>query len=180
MSRRFRPTDAFVDESIRGQRYLMGCVLIEARQLTRVRLATAALVAPGKRLHFHQELASTRRSALELFATMPVRVTIVVCARTHGVSEFHARDACLAAIVRLLQERSVPRLTIESRQDDQDDQRTIVLSRLPEPSLVFDHRQGLREPLLWVADAVTWAYGAGGRWLPLVETMLDEVTELRP
>lgn len=153
MSRRFRPTDAFVDESIRGQRYLMGCVLIEARHLTRVRRATAALVGEGKCLHFHQELDSMRRSALELFASMPVRVTVVVCARSHGLSEFHARDACLAEIVR---------------------------SRLSEPSLVFDHRQGLREPLLWVADAVTWAYGAGGRWLPLVGPLLDDVTELRP
>ena len=26
--KRFRPTDAFVDESIRGQRYVMGCVLV--------------------------------------------------------------------------------------------------------------------------------------------------------
>jgi hypothetical protein len=180
VSRRFRATDAFVDESIRGQRYLMGCVLIEARHLTTVRRATAALVGDAKRLHFHQELDSMRRSALELFATMPVRVTMVVCTRTHGVSEFHARDACLAEIVRLLQERSVPRLTIESRQDDRDDQRTIVRSRLAEPSLVFDHRQGLREPLLWLADAVAWTFGAGGRWLSLVEPLIDDVTELRP
>jgi hypothetical protein len=180
VTHRFRPTDAFVDESIRGQRYLMGCVLIEARHLTTVRRATAALVGDGKRLHFHQELDSMRRLALELIATMPVRVTMVVCTRTHGVSEFHARDACLAEIVRLLQERSVPRLTIESRQDDRDDQRTIVRSRLAEPSLVFDHRQGLREPLLWLADAVAWTFGAGGPWLPLVEPLLDEVTELRP
>ncbi|MEO8264941.1 MAG: hypothetical protein ABI706_05440 [Ilumatobacteraceae bacterium] len=56
MSRRFRPTDAFVDESIRGQRYLMACVLVEARHLTQVRRSTAALVGEGKRLHFHQEL----------------------------------------------------------------------------------------------------------------------------
>jgi hypothetical protein len=70
MTGRFRPTDAFVDESIRGQRYLMACVLIEARHLTQVRRATAALVADGRRLHFHQELDSVRRSALELFASV--------------------------------------------------------------------------------------------------------------
>ena len=38
--RRFRPTDAFVDESIRGRRYLMGCVLFEARSLNDVRSET--------------------------------------------------------------------------------------------------------------------------------------------
>ena len=32
MRRRFLPTDAFVDESIRGRRYLMGCVLVEAKR----------------------------------------------------------------------------------------------------------------------------------------------------
>ena len=74
----------------------------------------------------------------------------------------------------------MPRLTIESRQDDSDDRRTIARSRLPEPSLVFDHRQVSREPLLWLVDAVTWAFGAGGRWLPLVEPLLDDVKELRP
>lgn len=178
--RRFRPTDAFVDESVRGQRYLMGCVLIEARHLTAVRQATASLVGEGKRLHFHQELDSMRRAALEVFAAMPVRVTVVVCTRGHGVSEFQARALCLRQIVRLLQERGVPRLTIESRHDDWDDQRTIVRVRLPEPPLVFDHRLGLREPLLWLADGVTWAFGAGGRWSGLVEPLLNEVLELRP
>ena len=180
MSRRFRPTDAFVDESIRGQRYLMGCVLIEARHLSEVRRSTAALVGAGKRLHFHQELDTTRRSALELFATMPVRVTAVVCIRSHGSTEFQARAMCLAEIVRELQERSVPRLTIESRQDDRDDQRTVLRARRPEPSLVFDHRRGQREPLLWLADAFTWALGAGGLWLQMIDAVLDEVVELRP
>jgi hypothetical protein len=98
VSRRFRPTDAFVDESIRGPRYLMGCVLIEARHLARVRATTSALVADGKRLHFHQELDSTRRRALDIFTAMPVRVIAVVCMRTHGVTEFHARAECLGEV----------------------------------------------------------------------------------
>lgn len=40
--------------------------VIEARHLSTVRRATAALVAPGKRLHFHEELDSMRRS-VEVF-----------------------------------------------------------------------------------------------------------------
>ena len=180
MSRRFRPTDAFVDESIRGQRYLMACVLVEARHLTQIRRATASLVAEGRRLHFHQELDSMRRTALQLIATMPLRVSVVVCGRRHGVSEFHARDACLAEIVRQLQDRSVPRLTVESRQDDSDDHRTILRNRRLEPALTFDHRQGQSEPILWVADAVAWAFGAGNRWMPLVEHTVERVVELHP
>jgi hypothetical protein len=180
VSPRFRPTDAFVDESIRGSRYLMACVLVEARHLTHVRRATAALVGTRKRLHFHEELDSTRRRALEVFAALPLHVTVVVCTRGHGVSQFQARDACLAEIVRELQREGVLRLTVESRQDDRDDQRTILRSRAPEPLLTFDHRQGADEPILWVADAVAWAYGAGNRWAPFADRVVDHVTELSP
>lgn len=177
MTRRFRPTDAFVDESIRGQRYLLGCLLVEARHLMPVRRAVAALVPPGKRLHFHEELDSTRRLALGLFATLPVTVDIVVCNRLHGVSEFEARDRCLATVVRRLQVDAVPALTIESRQDDRDDRRTIARARQPEPVLVFDHVDGRREPLLWVVDAVAWAYGAGGKWAPYVSGLVRHTVE---
>lgn len=173
-------TDAFVDESIRGQRYLMACVLVEARHLAEVRRETAELADSRTRLHFHEELNSKRRVALEAFATMPVSVHVVVCHRQHGVTEFRAREACLSAVVQLLQSQTVPRLTIESRQDDRDDQRTIARSRLSAPPLVFDHRRSVREPLLWIADAIAWAYGAGGVWLPLVRPIINDVTELRP
>jgi hypothetical protein len=180
MSPRFRPTDAFVDESIRGQRYLMGCALVEARFLASVRAAIVGLADRAKRLHFHQELDRTRRTVLKSFASMPVRVELVSCTRGHGVTEFQARAVCLTEIVLQLQDRSISRLTIESRRDDRDDQRTIAVARRSAPTLVFDHRDGRVEPLLWFADAVTWAFGAGGRCLPLVEPLVDRVVELRP
>ena len=180
MSQRFRPTDAFVDESIRGQRYLMGCVLVEARRLGPIRRATSALVAEGKRIHFHQELDSTRRDTLQLFTAMRVKFVVVVCHRRHGVTEFAARELCLEALVRYLQEGSVSRLTIESRQDDRDDRRTILRARAADPSLVFQHVAGLDEPLLWIADALTWAVGSGGRWLTAVEPVMAELIQIRP
>ena len=176
--RRFRPTDAFVDESIRGRRYLMGCVLIEARHLASVRRAVVDLVVGGKRLHFHQELDATRRAALGVFAELPIEVHVVSVVRSHGVTEFEARNTCLAKIVEMAQERRVPLLTIESRQDDRDDLDTIVRYRQPEPRLIFDHRDGAAEPMLWIADGVLWSLGAGGRWMRHVEPLLRSLTEL--
>lgn len=180
MTHRFRPTDAFVDESIRGQRYLMGCVLVEARSLTDVRDCALAQVLGRTRLHFHQEIDSTRRRALAAFAELPIRVVGVVCVRGHGVTEFQARGACLGALVTDLQRRSVERLVIESRQDDRDDQRTIGRVRLREPRLVFEHRRGVDDPLLWVSDAVTWALGAGREWYDTIRPLVDQMIELRP
>lgn len=83
------------------------------------------------------------RTALEAFAAMPIRVNGVVAGRTRhdGV---HVQDLCLPQIVRDLQARSVPRLTIESRQDDNDDRRTIARQRTRQPSVVFEHREALR------------------------------------
>lgn len=180
MTRRFSPTDAFVDESIRGQRYLMACVLVDARNLVEVRRSMTAFAGVGRRLHFHQELDSARRGALELIAALPVRVTVAVCTRRHGVSEFEARDLCLAALVRELQSQAVLRLIIETRQDDRDDHRTILRTREAEPTLSFEHRSGSDEPILWVADAVAWAYGAGQRWSSLARPVVHRVIELAP
>ncbi len=181
MSRqRFRPTDAFVDESIRGRRYLMGCVLIEARRLSTVRLETAALATDGKRRHFSHDTAEHRRDAPRVFADMSIRAFVTVCTRTHGVTEFAARDACLSEIVRRLQILEVSRLTIESRQDDRDDRRTIQRVRDAEPLLVFDHIEPLGEPVLWIADAVTWAVGAGAPWSKMVEGVVADIVEVQP
>lgn len=180
MIRRFHPTDAFVDESIRGQRHLMACVLVDARNLAEVRRSMTAFAGVGKRLHFHQELDSTRRSALELIAALPVQLTVAVCTRRHGVSEFEARDLCLAALVRELQSQRVPRLIVETRQDDRDDHRTILRTRAADPTLNFEHRSGSDEPIVWVADAVAWAYGAGQRLSSLARPVVHRVIDLAP
>ena len=179
MSRRFRPTDAFVDESIRGQRYLMACVLVQAHDMSAMRSDVGALAGTkSSRVHFNAELDSQRQTLLETFASFPIESFVVVCRRRHGVTEFEARTRCLAHIVGALQLRSVDRLVIESRQDDMDDERTIHRHRQPEPRLVFEHRRGSDEPLLWIADGVAWAVGAGPRWSDLLGRGLSHIIEV--
>lgn len=180
MKRKVSPTAAFVDESIRGQRYLMGCVLVEARHVTEVRAEVASLVLSGGRVHFHNESAGRRRALLDRFASLPVSGFAVVCHRSHGVTEFMARESCLTTIVEQLQEGSVPQVVLESRSDDREDRLTIERVRRPEPPLVWEHRPGAQEPLLWLADGITWAVGAGGEWRRAIEPMLSVVIELRP
>lgn len=172
-------TDAFVDESVRGRRYLMACVMAEARHLPELRMVMRAL-AVHERVHFNNESARRKRLVLSAIAEMPIGVFIAVAQRGHGATEFAARNACLTAVVERVQRRDVPRLVIESRDDDREDERHLVRVRQPEPWLVFEHRRASAEPMLWVADAIAWAYGAGPNWRPLVEPVLEEVTELHP
>ena len=172
-------TDAFVDESVRGRRYLMACVMAEARHLPELRLEMRAL-AIHERVHFNNESARRKRLVLSAIAEMPIGVFVAVAHRDHGISEFLARNACLAAVVEHVQQRDVPRLVIESRDDDREDERHLIRVRQPEPALVFEHRRGTAEPMLWVADAIAWAHGAGASWRRLIESVVEDVTELRP
>ncbi|MAT05777.1 MAG: hypothetical protein CL424_12135 [Acidimicrobiaceae bacterium] len=181
MSRRFRPTDAFVDESIRGRRYIMGCVLVEARHLAQLR-STAKGLADGvaPRIHFNNDTNRQRRRVLDAIGEMPIQVFAVICVKGHGVTEFQARAMCVTEIVERLQGRRVAKLVIESRQNDLDDARTITVARSPEPRLVFEHRTARHEQILWIADAVTWAAGSGPRWSERLGSTLEGVYEVRP
>ncbi|MEI2704346.1 MAG: hypothetical protein V9E89_03565 [Ilumatobacteraceae bacterium] len=129
-------------------------------------------------MHFNAELDSRRQVLLETFAAFTIESFVVVCRRRHGVTEFQARTRCLAYIVGALQLRSVDRLVIESRQDDVDDERTIHRHRQRAPRLVFEHRRGVDEPLLWIADGVAWSVGAGPRWSDLLGTKLTQIIEV--
>jgi hypothetical protein len=173
-------TDAFVDESIRGQRYLMACVMAQARDLPSIRTAVRALPTRGRRLHFHNEDDAQRRVLLAAMADLPVRAYVVVCHRRNGVTEFAARDACLKAIVTEVQVQRIDRLVIETRQDDRDDARIITRTRQPQPPLVFEHRTARSEPLLGLADGIAWAVGAGASWSALIDPLVQKVVELRP
>lgn len=180
MSRGFRPTDAFVDESIRGRRYLLGCVLVEARSLTSVRRALVDIKIANRRVHFTNESPKRRREILTLIASLPVSSFVVVCRRGQGVKESDARSACVRTLVERLQRDEVGRMVLESRQDDRDDVRVIERARSAQPRLVFEHRRPKEEPLLWIADAITWAAGTGGEWRDLIDPVFDGEVRTAP
>ena len=172
-------TDAFVDESVPGRRYLMACVMAEARHLPELRPVMRAL-AIHDRGRFNNESARRKRFVLSAIAEMPIGVFIAVGQRGHGVTELAVRNACLTAVVERVQWHGVPRLVIESRDDDREDERHLVCVREPEPWLVFEHRRATAEPMLWVADAIARAHGAGANWRLLIEPVVEDVIELRP
>ncbi len=178
--KRFRPTDAFVDESIRGQRYVMGCVPVEARHLAMLRPAIESLAVTTSRIHFNNESAKQKRLVLDAIAQMPVQVFATVCRKDHHVDEYRARAESVAEIVRRAQQLAVTNLILESRQDDRDDVRVITRVRQPQPILRFEHRPGKQERMLWAADAVTWAIAAGPAWSGRLGAVLTDVIDIRP
>ena len=91
-----------------------------------------------------------------------------------------ARAACVTEIVLELQRRSIGKRVIESRHDDREDVRVITRARRPQPILVFEHRVASRERMLWIADAVTWAVGAGSPWSDRLSGVVTRVVEVEP
>lgn len=48
-----------------------------------------------------------------------------------------------------------------------------------DPASSYDHRPAQAEPMLWAADAICWAAGAGGDWRRRIAGVLT-VRDLRP
>ena len=95
-----------------------------------------------------------------------------------------ARAGALAALLEDLVELKGQRLVIESREMSQDatERRQIAAAiragKAPK-ALVYDHMRGHEEPMLWVADAAAWAYGARGEWRSRVASLVDNVRDLQ-
>ncbi|HEX9856702.1 MAG TPA: hypothetical protein VGC47_15430 [Acidimicrobiia bacterium] len=56
---------------------------------------------------------------------------------------------------------------IEAREGQDERDRAAIYRALgsdPNPPLTYSHHTPTNEPLLWVPDAVAWAWGRGGSW----------------
>jgi hypothetical protein len=166
----------FVDESIRGQQYLMACAVIQARHFSSMRTYLTS-TTHGSSLHFNREPNYRRRAVLADLRRLPFECFITHTQIGQGSPNYVARSKSLRSIVVELQERRVPQLVIESRSNDKEDVRLIISVRESSVPLFFEFRIRKREPLLWIPDAVLWAYGAGGDWrdtaMPLVSKVID-------
>ena len=156
---------AFVDESIRGQRYVICAVLIPVGSLGSARRALRHLRAPRqRRIHFATESNERRRAALGAMAALEPTPVVFFADNRDQVA---ARARILAAMVAYLQIVGVTRVVIESRERQDDRDRSVLfetLGRHPAPPLTYVHRRAADEPLLWIADAIAWAWGRGGTW----------------
>lgn len=159
---------AFVDETRRGSTYYLVCVLVEPSELTKLRQHVRGLLLPGQReLHFRHESKPRRRSLIDsIVGHGGFRAHLY--ASDCAIDEELARQSSLASMVRDLLALKAHRLVLDSRanRNDEDDQtlRRELGSQPSQTGLTFEHVDSRLEPLIWIADAVGWCYGAGGEW----------------
>lgn len=162
--------EAFVDESVRGDIYIICATQVSQRDLVETRKKVRSLPRPGRRrIHFNKEGDRYRRSLLTSFAKMGVSSVIYVVRHADLQA---ARTAILQKVVSEMKEDRVVRLVLESRanQDTKDREDILYALRIsPIPSFTYDHLPASNEPLLWIPDAVAWSWGKGGEWRRQVE-----------
>lgn len=163
---------AFIDESTRGRRYLICAVTISSADLGAARASLRALRPSGqRRIHFVTESDQRRRSLLKEMSTIHVSSTIYVADHRDQV---RARGAIVATAVTQLHRAGVSRLVLESRDNQDHRDRAVIYQSLgadPAPPLQYTHATAAAEPLLWIPDAVAWAWGRGGDWRKRVEAL---------
>jgi hypothetical protein len=170
------PLEVFVDESVR-RTYVLCAVRVDPRDLAAARSAVRALLLRGeRRIHFSKESDRRRRELLARLCDHGFDVALY-SAPAHDRT---ARAGLVALLVDDLGDE-LHRLVFESRNaGDVDDQRQLIdlhrTGHFPDHA-TYEHLRPHEEPLLWVADAVAWAHGAGGDWPRHIAPMIRIVRQ---
>lgn len=169
----------FVDESQRV-RYTICAAVVSPDDLQAARRGLRGMLLPRQgRLHFVNESPQRRRVLLDAMRELPVRARLYTSAEKEPIARQRAMEALLVDMRAL----GGQRLVIECRELSQDERErrliaTAVQRGIAPVDLSYGHCRAREEPLLWVPDAVAWAYGAGPEWRPRAELLIDHVRDV--
>lgn len=125
----------YLDESKRGNRYLLAATYVEPSAAVDIRRVLGRLVLAGqRRLHFKSESDRRRRELLSSIAELPCAVRAYSVRR---LREPVARDRLLTAVVRDAQAEAVDATLYIERVEglERNDQATITRARRRSPNL---------------------------------------------
>ena len=169
----------FVDESQRV-RYTICAAVVSPDDLRAVRRRLRGMLLPRQgRLHFVNESPQRRRVLLDAMRELPVRTRLYTSAEKEPIARQRAMDALLVDMLAL----GGQRLVIECRESSQDERERRLIAAavqrgMAPPDLSYGHCRAREEPLLWVSDAVAWAYGAGSHWRLRAHSLIDHVQDV--
>lgn len=163
---------AFADESSRNDVYIICAATVLVADLHVARVALKAMCPKGqRRIHFSTESDSRRRKILDKMSKLETSTTIYV-ARSRNQTK--ARAAILQKMLPQLLDMGAQRLVLDSREgQDHVDRQTIysALGQDSQANFTYDHHPSATEPLLWIPDAVAWAWGRDNKWKERVTTL---------
>jgi hypothetical protein len=173
---------AFSDESERAGVMLLGVVLVSPGEVADARRSLRALLLPGQRqVHTAKESPRRRRAVLDTVSRVQGLSAIVLrYRRPAGLGRVAARHLLLQAATGLVVGSGATAWALDNQDPAQvvRDRASIAhalegVDRRLHPT--YDHRLASSEPMLWAADAICWAFGAGGDW----QRLLGDVVTVR-
>lgn len=171
---------AYVDESKRGP-YLMCAFVTEPASRKRV-VAELNRIRPPRasRLHMKNESEPTKRAILSALCELGVTSTVYVS----RVKPFHTARAAIIepGIWPQVLAEGIERLILEPEvgQDERDRRQLYRLAAATGMTgrVSYAHLPPTAEPMLWVPDAIAWAYGSGGEWRRRSQPVVVEVVDV--
>lgn len=155
----------YVDESTAGD-YLLMCAAIASSDAPQMRSAMRGLLLPGSRsLHMRKE-HKRATSILNTVVDLDPRVAIFRVPKTTPALE--ARRASIHALAALACHLRSDRVVFDTIDSMVARDRAWVIEGVhiagaPTPPFSYHHLRRHEEPLLWIADAVGWAWARGGQ-----------------
>lgn len=138
---------------------------------------------PGQqRLHFKSEKDARRRQLLEAMCGLDVVVDVYDATGYGPRDQLKAREACLTRVVADAAGQRAERIVIELDESlEVHDKRTLFhATRLHGAAdrLRYDLMPARSEPLLWIPDAIAWAWPKGGPWRDRARPIVRSVVTL--
>jgi hypothetical protein len=137
-------------------------------------------VAGERKVHFTHERDSIKKDVAAALVASEVRTRVYA-----GRGQADAvRARGLRAAVRDLSGEGLRRLVLDARWHDgnQSDRgiihATLLHAHACPDAVTYEHMSSHEEPILWIADAVAWCYGAGGDWWRRVKPIVELVTDV--
>jgi hypothetical protein len=167
-------SNSFIDESVRGSKYLLAAVIVDHTRHQDIRRELKSLRQFGRSsLHMHREVIGRKRLIASSVAQMEITCVLAV-QELSGQSLMSARIKCLNELSGHELVRSTSQLTLETSNSIELDKK-ILSNSAYEFSGKFPHYRHLssaQEPLLWLPDIIAWCAGKGGEFENIVKPLL--------
>jgi hypothetical protein len=157
---------AYIDESQRNGRYLLGAMVVDHRSVAAVRRALTAANPPSGvgRRHFTKEKDSERKQLVAFYRELPGTTVSVYVIDASAGPPVAQRARALHLLVPQLLELGVDRIVFDHVDHaDALRDRQILVKLTRGYDVDYGHEPPhTSEPMLWVPDAAAWCAGRPG------------------
>lgn len=165
--------------------YILSAVLIrDADCADACHALRAVRIGRESKLHWRDDGDDRHAKVLTVVRSLPITAVVVVRTGTEDERAERRRRKCLERLMLETDSRGCHQLTLESRgpADDKRDRDLLDAlrqSRTAPRRFKLDHSPGVKDPMLWAADAVCGAVAASRvgepRWLAMLEPLVRMV-----